>query len=336
MRDWLVLLTEPAIVLIDGIALLVIVFGTLQALVGCVRLLPDPEGHLRRDVWLRYARWLVAGLSFQLAADIIESAITEDWESIARLAAIALIRTFLNYFLERDLGRGARAPARGGASAMKEPPMGDASEEVPQRPARIPETAPPPVPVIEPPPTEPSTVLSLHRTRLSTHRTSLSEHRTTLSEHRTDLSTYRTTLSGRRTDMSIRRTGMSFQRTPMSADRTLMSVIRTSLSLISFGFTIGQVLEKLVGKDVVTGAHAPRNFGMALVGLGVLVLVIGIVYHVQFMLGLRHIRSEMVAEGLIHGQSKFPPSFTLLTALILLLIGLFAIASLVFHVGPFG
>jgi uncharacterized membrane protein len=31
----------------------------------------SPSGHERRDVWLRYARWLVAALTFQLAADII-------------------------------------------------------------------------------------------------------------------------------------------------------------------------------------------------------------------------------------------------------------------------
>ena len=48
------------------------------------------------------ARWLIAGLTFQLAADIIETSITTDWEAIARVAAIAVIRTFLNYFLERD------------------------------------------------------------------------------------------------------------------------------------------------------------------------------------------------------------------------------------------
>ena len=39
----------------------------------------------------------------QLAADIIETAITTDWEAIGRVAAIAVIRTFLNYFLERDM-----------------------------------------------------------------------------------------------------------------------------------------------------------------------------------------------------------------------------------------
>ena len=53
-------------------------------------------------MWGRYARWLIAGLTFQLAADIIETSITTNWEAIVRVAAIAVIRTFLNYFLERD------------------------------------------------------------------------------------------------------------------------------------------------------------------------------------------------------------------------------------------
>jgi len=37
-----------------------------------------------------------------VAADIIETSITTDWEAVARVGAIAVIRTFLNYFLERD------------------------------------------------------------------------------------------------------------------------------------------------------------------------------------------------------------------------------------------
>jgi hypothetical protein len=45
----------------------------------------------------------VAGLTFQLAADIIETSIAPTWDDIGRLGVIAVIRTFLNYFLERDL-----------------------------------------------------------------------------------------------------------------------------------------------------------------------------------------------------------------------------------------
>src|SRR5207342_3765000 len=58
---------------------------------------------LRRQAWLSLARWLLLGLEFMLAADIVRSAIAPDWNDIGQLAAIAVIRTFLNYFLERDL-----------------------------------------------------------------------------------------------------------------------------------------------------------------------------------------------------------------------------------------
>jgi uncharacterized membrane protein len=42
-------------------------------------------------------------LTFQLAADIIETSLAPSWEDIGKLAAIAAIRTFLNFFLGRDL-----------------------------------------------------------------------------------------------------------------------------------------------------------------------------------------------------------------------------------------
>ena len=178
--------------------------------------------------------------------------------------------------------------------------------------------------------------LGVASTKLSAHRTDLSTHRTALSEHRTDLSEYRTDLSTDRTDMSMRRTGMSFQRTRMSAERTLMSVIRTSLSLISFGFTIFQVFQKLHDSKVIDiGTGSARNFGVTLVGLGILMLAIGIIYHLQFMIGLREERHAMAAEGLIHAESRFPPSFTLVTAFVLLFIGVTAIVSMVFDMGPF-
>lgn len=137
-------------------------------------------------------------------------------------------------------------------------------------------------------------------------------------------------------ELSARRTGMSFQRTRMSADRTLMSVIRTSLSLISFGFTIFQVFQKLRDQSILSSAAPARNFGVALVSLGIAMLVIGIIYHVQFMLGLRHERNAMRADGLIHAESRFPPSFTLITAILLLLVGIAAISSMLFQIGPFG
>ncbi|MES1198644.1 MAG: DUF202 domain-containing protein [Pseudomonadota bacterium] len=177
--------------------------------------------------------------------------------------------------------------------------------------------------------------LSKHRTKLSTHRTYLSEHRTGLSEKRTRLSEHRTSLSNERTEMSSRRTGMSFQRTRMSADRTLMSVIRTSLSMISFGFTINQAFHGLLKTHVIDDARAPAVFGLTLVYLGVGMIAVGILYHVQFMRGLRGERKTMTAHGYIHGDSVFPVSLTFIVALLLLLLGVAAIAGIAFRVGPF-
>ncbi|MGH7619024.1 MAG: YidH family protein [Gemmatimonadaceae bacterium] len=135
-------------------------------------------------------------------------------------------------------------------------------------------------------------------------------------------------------ELSARRTGMSFQRTRMSADRTLMSVIRTSLSLIGFGFTIYQFFQRLEEDKLVTHSRAPRTFGATLVYLGVGMVLVGIVFHVQFMLGLRRLRADMADEGLIHAQSEFPVSYTLLIAICLLFIGIAAIVSVAFHAGP--
>ena len=64
---------------------------------------PSATGRHFHAAYIQYARWLVGGLTFQLAADIVESAFSPSWDEIGRLAAIAVIRTFVNYFLERDL-----------------------------------------------------------------------------------------------------------------------------------------------------------------------------------------------------------------------------------------
>jgi len=138
------------------------------------------------------------------------------------------------------------------------------------------------------------------------------------------------------TDLAMRRTGMAFQRTRMSADRTLMAIIRTSLSLISFGFTIYQFFQKLKDSNVLASARPARNFGTSLLLLGMGMLILGIAYHVLFMLELRRARDEMKSAGLIRGQSKFPPSLTLITALALLAIGAIAALSMILHIGPYG
>lgn len=106
MKDWLTIIAEQMILIIQAMALVVVAFGTLQAFAASVRGMFDPTpatGHRFHQGYVQYARWLVVALTFQLAADIIETSFSPTWEEIGHLAAIAAIRTFVNYFLERDM-----------------------------------------------------------------------------------------------------------------------------------------------------------------------------------------------------------------------------------------
>lgn len=56
--------------------------------------------HLMRT---RFGTWLALALEFQLAADILATTINPSMEELIKLAIIAVIRTFLNYFLSKEL-----------------------------------------------------------------------------------------------------------------------------------------------------------------------------------------------------------------------------------------
>jgi uncharacterized membrane protein len=99
--------------LIEVAAILVVAFGSAEAFVKLVALVARPSaGHgIRKAIWRRFGTWLLLGLEFALAADIVDSVVSPTWADIGRLGAIAAIRTFLNYFLEHDLERAGRLEA---------------------------------------------------------------------------------------------------------------------------------------------------------------------------------------------------------------------------------
>jgi len=120
MEEWLHLVTKDIVVIIDAMALIIVAVGTAEAfLTGLWAAFPAPASHNRfREILVRYGRWLVAGLTFQLAADIIGTSIAPSWQEVGQLGAIAVIRTFLNFFLERDLAElGTEVPGRSGANS---------------------------------------------------------------------------------------------------------------------------------------------------------------------------------------------------------------------------
>jgi uncharacterized membrane protein len=90
---------------VEGAAAIVILIGAVEAFISILRTLFQPRPHtaVRKQIWLRFGIWLLLGLEFELAADVVRTAISPTWVDIAQLGSIALIRTFLNYFLEKDL-----------------------------------------------------------------------------------------------------------------------------------------------------------------------------------------------------------------------------------------
>jgi putative membrane protein len=101
-------------------------------------------------------------------------------------------------------------------------------------------------------------------------------------------------------------------------------------------FTICQFFQKLHAADVLKSSGASRRFGQALVWLGITMLIVGIAYHVRFMVGLRHQRDQMKTVNLIHADSGFPVSMTLVVAVLLLAVGLLAVFGMSFNTWPFG
>jgi uncharacterized membrane protein len=113
MEELFLQLARGAALLVEAVAVLVITYGAAEGLVGllAIAVRPTATHGARKEVWRRFAMWLVLGLEFELAADIIRSVISPSWRDIGELAAIAVIRTFLNYFLEKDLEKAARLEA---------------------------------------------------------------------------------------------------------------------------------------------------------------------------------------------------------------------------------
>jgi len=91
-------------ILVEAIGVLVVAVAVLSAamrtLAGLVAWRRTPSSD---SVRLALGRSLALALEFLLAADILRTAVEPSWDEIGRLAAIAAIRTGLNFFLQREI-----------------------------------------------------------------------------------------------------------------------------------------------------------------------------------------------------------------------------------------
>ena len=116
MEELLKVIANHVALAVETVAVLIVAFGAAHALIAILsrsyarsapRLAAGTSGSVS-------AAGVARGLQFALAADIVRSAISPTWEQIGQLAAIAAIRTFLSYFLERDLMEVQRREAEAG------------------------------------------------------------------------------------------------------------------------------------------------------------------------------------------------------------------------------
>lgn len=102
MEEFIKQLSQYIAFFIEAIAIIVITVGAGQAIIRLCLSGIHLSDIQKKLIWQNFALWLMLGLEFMLAADIIKTAIAPTWNDLGQLAVIALIRTFLNYFLEED------------------------------------------------------------------------------------------------------------------------------------------------------------------------------------------------------------------------------------------
>jgi uncharacterized membrane protein len=103
-QAWLSSLVDLFVRVVELAGALIIFAGALAAFVRFVVVaVRDRRAEAFVPVRLALGRFLVLGLEFQLASDILRTAIAPTMREIAELAAIAAIRTALNFFLAREI-----------------------------------------------------------------------------------------------------------------------------------------------------------------------------------------------------------------------------------------
>lgn len=106
---------------VEFAAALIIAVATVEALVkaALIFIQRNTPASAKNEVRLTLGRWLAVALEFELAADILNTAVTPTWSDIEKLAAIAALRTALNYFLEREIRQEASPEQQAAEHVMR-------------------------------------------------------------------------------------------------------------------------------------------------------------------------------------------------------------------------
>jgi len=118
---------------------------------------------------------------------------------------------------------------------------------------------------------------------------------------------------------------LNLERTILAADRTLLAWVRSGLSLIGFGFTIFKALEylrEIHQYNSVIHGHGARNFAAAMIALGMLGQLLGVLQYHAVLIYIRAPRRRLYGS-------------TFIIAMATLLLGILAMLGTVFRQGVF-
>lgn len=101
---------------VESLGALVIAAGVLVAVGGLLRYAFLTRGGSFTPIRLSFARYLTLALELQLAADILSTSVAPTWDRIGKLAAVAVIRTALNYFLSKEVDQERKQEREGTAT----------------------------------------------------------------------------------------------------------------------------------------------------------------------------------------------------------------------------
>jgi uncharacterized membrane protein len=104
MKEFAEIITKHLSRAVEIVAAIVIGISLLKFLYKYfINILQTTDGSVNQALRIQFGSSLAIALELLLAADILATAIAPTWDDIGKLAAIAVLRTALNYFLEREL-----------------------------------------------------------------------------------------------------------------------------------------------------------------------------------------------------------------------------------------
>ena len=111
LESWIREITFTTSLVVEGVAAIIVAYAVAEAITRLILSIPRHSGdstpqvahNAKEEIRLRLGRWLAVALEMLLGADILRTAVAPTWSEIGQLAAIAAIRTALNFFLQREI-----------------------------------------------------------------------------------------------------------------------------------------------------------------------------------------------------------------------------------------